>query len=93
MDPVTGLEAYKQLGVAALFIAMYLATIAMFIRDLRQQRKAAEDNTEQMVRALEASTQASSRTVEVLREVNSTLDAHSRQLAEFVAWLRGRDGE
>jgi hypothetical protein len=40
MDPVTGLEAYKQLGVAALFIVMYLATIGLFIRDLRQQRKA-----------------------------------------------------
>ena len=92
MDISQALQTYRELGVAGLFILMYLATIAMFICDLRKQRAAADENVEKMVRALDASAAASARTGDVLQRVHETLEENSRQLGEFVAYLRGRDG-
>jgi len=91
MDPATGLEVYKTYGVAGLFIVMYLATIWLFIADLKSQREKFAEMTKQMVEALNSSAMANIKTSDILSEVKKSLDENSNKMSEFIAYLRGRD--
>jgi len=91
MDVATGLEIAGKLGIGALFLAMYLVTIGMLIKNMKEQQKETKEMTQKVITALEASTTTVQQCVKVLDHVNSAVDNLSRQTTEFVAYLRGRD--
>jgi hypothetical protein len=91
MGPSDAVAIYKEAGIAVLFIVMYLTTLVVFIRDLREQRTAAQANTEKMIKALESSENINKQAIECMEQVDSTLQLNARQTSEFIAYLEGRD--
>jgi len=91
MSPVDAVTIYRDAGVAALFIVLYLTTLYFFIRDLREQRVAAHVNAEKMVKALENSERTTQQAIECMNQVKETISLHATQTAEFIAYLEGRD--
>ncbi len=83
------IQAYKEFGVAALFICMYLMTIRWFVRDLKVQRKEAREDRDKMISALEAAKKSIDDSTRVMTEVKHTSDATRFQIAEFISFLRG----
>lgn len=84
-------QIYRDAGVAALFILLYVTTLKMFITDLKEQRKQGIENTEKVIKALETSSTAMANSTFVLREAKSSIEQNTRQTAEFVAYIKGRD--
>jgi hypothetical protein len=91
------LQAYKEVGVAALFISMYLATIWKFINELKESRAfqtaMMKEMTEKVIIALESSKQTNNEYNRMAAEVKVTIDQNTRHSIEFLAFLKGRDGE
>ncbi len=85
------LEVFQQLGVAGLFIAMYLTTIKYFYKELKESKKDVQTSAEKQAAALESSTRAIESSVEIGEKVVSGLDAVKAQTSEFIAYLKGRD--
>lgn len=91
MDWATGLEIAGKLGIGALFLAMYLVTIGMLIKNMKEQQKDTKEMMQKVITALESSTTTIQRFGQLLDHVNTAVDNLSRQTNEFVAYLRGRD--
>lgn len=93
VDPY--ITVYRDLGVGAFFALLYLGTVSMFLRDLISQRKIAADRAnaqvERMATALDACSTAVNNSTKVLEAVKSNIDESTRQTAEFIAYLKGRD--
>lgn len=97
MDVLDAAKAYKEFGVAALFIGMYITTIWKFIAELKETRKEQTEliksMTERVVTALETSKKANEDYQRMANEVKTTMDQSTRQSIEFMAFLRGRDSD
>lgn len=91
MNPETGVQIYRDFGVAALFITMYLVTIVMFIKDLQKQRKDSQELVVKMITAIEASAIQSLECKEAMESTQLTIENNLRQTGEFIAFLKGRD--
>jgi len=84
-------KIYQEVGIAAFFAALYLATIAAYLFDLKKQREASNAAVERMISAMDSSTMAQSNSAEVLKQVKTSIDASIIQNVEFLAYLKGRD--
>jgi hypothetical protein len=84
-------KLYQEIGVGAFFAALYLSTVWVFIRDLQKQRTVQNESIERMIKAMDASTSATSNSTEVLKQVKTTIDANIAQTTEFMGYLKGRD--
>ena len=92
-DPKTAYEIYTQAGVAGLFLALYLSTVWMLIKELKSQTVNVTGLTREVVSALQSSRDSQERIKESCDDmVKATTDCKSKQ-AELGAWLRGRVGE
>jgi len=91
MNPEIGYQLYRDVGVAGLFIFLYLATLVTFIRDLKAQRKEAQEMTERVIKAMDSSSISSVKAAEVLEKVKGTIEDNTRKMSEFIAFLKGRD--
>ena len=82
-------ETYKQLGVAGLFILMYVTTVWFLIRVLVKQSSDAKAMTEKVVVALEASTSQSKQALDGMKNVSSSVDAQKTMMTEYIAYMKG----
>lgn len=85
------LEIFKDVGVAGLFIAMYLTTALYLFRELKESKKEIKDIIEKTTLALERSTKNSGDVIAVLKQVQDTLGDSREQMSQFIAYQRGRD--
>lgn len=85
------LEIFKQLGIAGLFIAMYLTTVYYFYRELKEHKNELKEIGEKSVSALERSTRSIEDSTDILGTVKEGLEASKAQTSEFIAFLKGRD--
>lgn len=90
-DPATAWEVYEKAGLAGLFLFMYLTTVGYLIYSLVIQQREAKETTKMVVKALEESTAMNERCATAMEKLNSSVDAQSKMLNEFVAYLKGRD--
>lgn len=90
-------KAYKEVGVAFLFMWMYLATIWKFIAELKDTRAfqtaLMKEMTEKVIIALESSKRTSEDYNKMAMEMKAFMDQSARNSLEFMAFLKGRDGE
>ncbi len=85
------LKVYKDVGVAGLFICLYLITIYYFYKELKDANTRTAQTTERVVVALDKASQAIERSVQGADSVCKSLDINTRQTAEFISFVRGRD--
>lgn len=83
--------AWKQLGVAAIFLALEIWTIIYFYRHILAQQKDAKETNEKLHSALAMSTEV----VKSIQKSNDTLgeamELMMRSQSEFISYLKGRD--
>lgn len=88
---MAGYSVYRDAGVAALFIVMYLSTVWAFIKFLRDQLA----QQAVMIAQVTAQCQQVSRVCDdykkVCEDLKKTLEEKIRQDCEFMAFLKGRD--
>ncbi len=85
------LKAYKDYGAGAIFMALYIVTIVYFYKELKENKAETAKITERVVTALDKSSESIERTVQVLSNVGKSLDQNTKETAEFIAFVRGRD--
>lgn len=90
---VEAVNTYRELGVAGLFIFLYVSTVIIFFKTLREDRKETIQLTEKMIAALESSTNANRDSAKLVAEVKNSLDQSTNQSKEFLAYARGRDSK
>ena len=84
-------QVYRDFGVAGLFILLYLSTVIAFVKDLKEQRKTQSDMVERVIKSMESSAAVTGQCVEVLKEVRQVTSESTKQNAEFLSYLKGRD--
>ena len=85
------LKLLQDVGVAALFIAMYLTTVWYLYKELKAGKVEATAMVERMVTSLDKSSRATEDETKALDGVKASLDETRGQTREFLAFLRGRD--
>jgi hypothetical protein len=88
---MTGYSVYRDAGVAALFIVMYLSTIYTFIKFMREQLAQQATMIAQMNAAVQQVAQVCHDYKKVCEDLKRTLDEKIKQDCEFMAFLKGRD--
>ena len=91
MDIQVLLKILQDMGVAALFIAMYLFTIWYFYKELKSSKADATAMVEKVTTSLDKSSRATEDETKALDGVKASLDETRGQTREFLAFLRGRD--
>jgi hypothetical protein len=92
MDWSTWAKMYTDIGVGAFFATLFVGTIWTFWKDLKEQRKVQNEAMERMIKALDATAQATNTSSETMGQVKRSMDEQAAQTREFIAYLRGRDG-
>ncbi len=85
------LVTYKDVGVAALFLAENVILLYYFYKELKSRTTEAVAMTERVVKALEHSSARDAETSRVLENVGRSVDTNTKQTGEFIAFVKGRD--
>jgi len=88
VDPVASYQVYKEFGVAALFIVMYLGTVWFLIRQLVKGKEEAVENAKTMARALEANTQSTDASNSIMLELKKAIAESSKSTDVMIACVR-----
>jgi len=84
-------QVYKEFGVAALFIVMYVTTVWFLIRTLVQDRAKEVKRTEKVVELIVTSNAVLSRNTEILEKLKGAIEAEERKSAELLTYLRTKE--
>ena len=91
MPGIEEYKIYKEFGVAALFIVMYVTTVWFLIRTLVQDRAKEVKRTEKIVEVVAASNVVLSRNTDILEKLKETIDNEERRSSELLTYLRAKD--
>ncbi len=91
MELLEFLKAYKEFGVAGLFIMMYLATVWLLIKELKASKKECVDITDRVVTVLDKSANCVDRFSAVMEKVEQGQSDLMTNNKEFIAFFKGRD--
>jgi uncharacterized membrane protein YgcG len=82
---------YKEMGVAALFIVMYVVTVWFLIRLLIADKKKAEEKTERMINVVNDCTNSNEQVTDAVKEMNKALEANTQHQIAFLTYQKARD--
>ena len=85
------LVAYREYGVAGLFIILYVITTRQFYLELKSSKDDVVRMTEKYATALDQATTAVNRSTTTMELVKGGLEESRRQTSEFIAFTKGRD--
>jgi len=85
------LKIYKDLGVAALFIALYLVTVYFFYKELKNSKDEVVVMTEKVTAVLDKAATAITEMNKTTRDGKDSIDQLRNQNEQFLSFLRGRD--
>jgi uncharacterized protein Yka (UPF0111/DUF47 family) len=85
------LSAYQELGVAGLFILLYITTVWYLIRTLVQSKVDATNETQKVVTALNEAVTATESMAETIGELKESVDGESKKIDELLTYLKLRD--
>jgi len=98
MDPLETYQIYEKGGMIALFVIMYLTTIAFTLRllmkdreKLIQDREREVKRTEHMAEIVVRQTQAQLETNELLKKLQDAVTLEVRKSAELMTYFKARD--
>lgn len=91
MDLTQILTAYKDYGVAGLFIVFYVITVRQFYLDLKDQKKEIVTMTEKYATSLDQANNAVNRATATMDNVARVITESKQQTSEFIAFIKGRD--
>ena len=92
MDWSTWVKMYTDIGVGMFFATLFVGTLWIFWKDMKEQRRAQNEAIERMIKALDQTATSNGTSAEMMKQVKGSLDEQSAQTREFIAYLRGRDG-
>jgi tRNA(Phe) wybutosine-synthesizing methylase Tyw3 len=91
MPGIETYQVYKEFGVAALFIVMYVTTVWFLIRTLVQDRAKEIKRTETVVELIVTSNAVLARNTEILEKLKETIENEERRSSELLTYLRTKD--
>jgi DNA-directed RNA polymerase specialized sigma54-like protein len=83
--------AWKQLGVAAIFLILEIWTIIYFYRHILTQQKDAKESAEKLHQALTMSTEVNRSIQNSNDTLRNAMELLIRSQSEFISYLKGRD--
>jgi tRNA(Phe) wybutosine-synthesizing methylase Tyw3 len=91
MPGIEEYQIYKEFGVAALFIVMYVTTVWFLIRTLMQDRLKEVKRTEKVVELIVTSNAVLARNTEILEKLKEAIETEERKSSELLTYLRTKD--
>jgi hypothetical protein len=88
---IEGLTAYKEFGVAGLFIVMYLGTVWFLIRMLIKDRDKEIDRVRALAQVVTENAGACLKVAQILEQLKERTEAEERKSAELLTYIRARD--
>lgn len=82
---------YKEFGVAALFIVMYVTTVWFLIRTLVQDRAKEVKRTEKLAELIATSNVVWRRNTEILEQLKLAIEREERRALEFLVYVKARN--
>ncbi|MFH1303776.1 MAG: hypothetical protein ABIK07_22185 [Planctomycetota bacterium] len=84
-------KIYREFGVAALFIAMYITTVWFLIKKLMQDRIQEVKRTKEIVEVVMTSNMVLSKNTEILEKLKSAIESEEKKSSELLMYLRTKD--